>query len=131
MYYIVISYLLCLDSQHGMPNRTMLTCFRQAIYYSLLSKSGGNWSGSHRCSLLYFNSAVTIAHVVLISQGSVYYFCSQHLHRAGSSYQYIKTDPTLLIKISVILMLYLGVLVTISVIFLYFHITSLKHSYQL
>ena len=72
--------------------------------------------------ILYFDSAVTIAHLVLISLlGSVYYSCSQHLHRTGSSYQYIKTDLALLIKISVILVLYLGVLVTISVIFLYFH----------
>ena len=77
--------------------------FRQAIYYSLLSESGGNWAGSHRCSLLYFDSAVTIAHVVLISPGSVYYSCSQHLYRTGSSYQYTKTDLDLLIKIAVIL----------------------------
>ena len=75
--------------------------------------------------ILYFDSAVTIAHLILISLlGSVYYSCSQHLHRTGSSYQYIKTDLALLIKISVILVLYLGVLVTISVIFLYFHITQ-------
>ena len=103
VYYIVIYYLLCPDSQHGMPNRTTLTCFRQAIYYSLLSESGGNWSGSHRCILLYFDSAVTIVHLILISLGSVYYSCSQHLHRTGSSYQYTKIDLDLLIKISVIL----------------------------
>ena len=72
--------------------------------------------------ILYFDSAVTIAHLVLISLlGSVYYSCSQHLHRTGFSYQYIKTHLALLIKISVILVIYLGVLVTISVIFLYFH----------
>ena len=54
--------------------------------------------------ILYFDSAVTIAHLVLISLlGCVYYSCSQHLHRTGSSYQYTKTDPDLLIKISVIL----------------------------
>ena len=54
--------------------------------------------------ILYFDSAVTIAHLVLISLlGSVYYSCSQHLHRTGSSYQYTKTDLDLLIKISVIL----------------------------
>ena len=75
--------------------------------------------------ILYFDSAVIIAHLILISLlGSVYYSCSQHLHRTGSSYQNIKTDPALLIKISVLLVLYLGVLVTISVIFLYFHITQ-------
>ena len=74
--------------------------------------------------ILYFDSAVTIAHFVLISLlGSVYYSCSQHLHRTGSSYQYIKTDLAL-IKIFVILVLYLGVLVTISVIFLYCHVTQ-------
>ena len=103
IYHIVISYLLCSDPQHGMPNKPTLTHFRQAIYYSLLLESGGNWAGSHRCSLLYFHSAVTIAHVVLISPRSVYYSCSQHLHRTGSSYQYTKTDLDLLIKISVIL----------------------------
>ena len=80
-------------------------------------------------SVLYLDPAVTTAHLVLISLlGCVYYSCSQHLHRTGSSYQYIKTDLALLIKISVILVLYLGVLVTISVIFLYFHMISLKLS---
>ena len=82
--------------------------------------------------ILYFDSAVTTAHLVLISLlGHVYNSCSQHLHRTGSSYQYIKTDPTLLTKISVILVLYLGDLVTISFIFLYFHMILLKLSYQL
>ena len=72
--------------------------------------------------ILYFDSAVTIACLVLISLlGSVYYSCSQHLHRTGTSYQYIKTDLALLIKISVLLVLCLGVLVTLSVIYLYFH----------
>ena len=72
--FLIMSYLLCPKSQHRMPNRSTFTHFKQAIFYSLLSKSGGKWSGSNRCSLLYFDSTVTIAHLVLISLlGSVYY----------------------------------------------------------
>ena len=126
IYHLLYQNLLPSLSEYTTQNATLT--LRQAIYYSLLASSGGTQSGSHKCNLLYdvFCLYSTTAHLVLISYpGRVYFSCSQHLHRTGSSYQCIKTDPALLIKISVIL----GVLVTISGIFLYIHILSLNLNY--
>ena len=107
------AYLLSGDSTQ---NDTFM--LRQAIYYSLLSSSGGTQSGS--VMTLWHNSTL-----VLISYpGCVCFSCSQHLSRTGSSYQCIKTDPALFIKISVTLRFYLNILVTISGICLNMYIFS-------
>ena len=109
LFSITIYHLLYknfLPSLSEYTTRTTTLMLRQAIYYGLLASSGGTQSGNHRCSLYYdvFCLYSTTAHLVLISYpGRVYFSCSQHLHRTGSSYQCIKTDPALLIKISVIL----------------------------
>ena len=95
---------------------------RQAIYYIFLSNTGGTWAGNHRCSLLFWLCS-TIAHLVLIRLwGSVYYSCSQHLNRTGSSYQSIIIDPTL-IKIIVQLLQHRNMTMNMSyiLIFPYLH----------
>ena len=95
---------------------------RQAIYYIFLSNTGGTWAGNHRCNLLFWLCS-TIAHLVLIRlQGSVYYSCSQHLNRTGSSYQSIITDLAL-IKIIVQLLQHSNMTMKMSyiLIFLYFY----------
>ena len=90
---------------------------RQAIYYIFLSNTGGTWAGNHRCSLLFWLCS-TIAHLVLIRlRGSVYYSCSQHLNRTGSSYQSIITDLAL-IKIIVQLLQHSNITVNIPLIML-------------
>ena len=106
------NHLPCLLYKNFLPSLSEYTTWnatltlRQAIYYGLLASSGGTQSGNHKCSLYYdvFCLYSTTAHLVLISYpGCVCFSCSQHFHRTGSSYQCIKTDPALLIKISVIL----------------------------
>ena len=86
----ISSYLVSSNSQH----KVTIIVLRQAIYYTSLSNAGGTWAGidNHRCSLLFWFWS-TIPHSILIRLlGCVYYSCSQHLSRTGSSYQCIKTD---------------------------------------
>ena len=132
VFYNRLLYINLLPSLSRFTTQNATLMLRQAIYYSLLSNSGGTWSGSHCCSLYdVFWLCSTIAHLVLMNYlGCVYYSCSQHFHRTGSSYQCIKTDLALLSKISVTLVLYLGVLVTISAIFLYINIILLNLYYR-
>ena len=61
---------------------------RQAIYYTLIASSGGTQSGNHKCSVVtlqHHNTPILISH-----PGCVYFSCSQHLQRTGSSYQLSK-----------------------------------------
>ena len=86
----ISSYLVSSNPQHKVT--IIILC--RAIYYTSLSNAGGTWAGidNHRCSLLFWFWS-TIPHSILIRLlGRMYYSCSQHLSRTGSSYQCIITD---------------------------------------
>ena len=88
----IISYLVCRNPQHKVTSTYLWRQF-SILLCQMLEALG---------QALTITDAVfcfgPVTHLVLIRlRGSVYYSCSQHLSRTGSSYQCIKTD----LKISV------------------------------
>ena len=88
----IISYLVCRNPQHKVTSTNLWRQF-SILLCQMLEALG---------QALTFTDTVfcfgPVTHLVLIRlRGSVYYSCSQHLSRTGSSYQCIKTD----LKISV------------------------------
>ena len=90
-------YINLLPSLSRFTTRNATLMLRQAIYYSLLSISGGTWSGNYRCSLLY-GCVLTLQHntdklsrmCVLFLQSTPpqnWILWSVYQNRSGSPYQ--------------------------------------------
>ena len=89
-------YINLLPSLSRFTTQNATLMLRQAIYYSLLSNSGGTWSGNHRCSVLTLQHNNTLSTdkpsrmCVLFLQSTPpqnWILLSVYQNRSGSPYQ--------------------------------------------